>query len=98
MAGRRGVVVPSVDLDVAARRTATRLSAEKALERLVRTGRVVSVRRDVLVLRDTTGLLEAELVDVVDAVAPRPYIITGGRALEHFDLTDQQVDPTVRQP
>jgi predicted transcriptional regulator of viral defense system len=40
-------------------------------------------------LPDTTGLLSVDLVDLVDAVAPQPYLITAGRALEHFDLTDQ---------
>ncbi len=30
-----------------------------------------------------------DLGELVDAVAPRPYVITAGRAFEHHDLTDQ---------
>ncbi len=88
-AGRRGVAVPSVDLEAVARRTGDRTVAEQALKRLVQAQRVVRVRRDLLVLPDATGLLSIDMVDLVDAVAPHPYLITGGRALEHFDLTDQ---------
>jgi predicted transcriptional regulator of viral defense system len=88
-AGRRGISVPSVDLDAAARTTRDRAVAAEALRRLVRAQRVFRVRRDLLVLPDATGLLGVDLVDLIDAVAPRPYLITGGRALEHFGLTDQ---------
>lgn len=88
-AGRRGVSVPSVDLDVAARTTRDRTAAVEALRRLVRARRVLRVRRDLLVLPDATGLLGVDLVDLVDVVAPRPYLITGGRALERAGLTDQ---------
>ena len=38
---------------------------------------------------EATGLLAIDFVDLVDAVAPAPYLITGGAALEHADLTDQ---------
>jgi predicted transcriptional regulator of viral defense system len=88
-AGRRGVAVPSVDLDAVAARTGSREAAQKAVQRLVRAGRIVRVRKDLLVLPDTTGLLGVDLVDLVDAVTPPPYLITGGRALEHHELTDQ---------
>lgn len=88
-AGRRGVAVPSADLGAVARRTGDRTAAEQALKRLVQAKRVVRVRRDLLVLPDATGLLSIDMVDLVDAVALQPYLITGGRALEHFDLTDQ---------
>jgi predicted transcriptional regulator of viral defense system len=37
------------------------------------------------------GLLGVDVVDLVDVIAPRPYLITGGAALERFDLTDQHV-------
>lgn len=88
-AGRRGISVPSVDLDVVARQAGSRETAEQALKRLVQAGRVVRVRRDLLVLPDVTGLLGVDLADLVDVVAPLPYLITGGRALQHFKLTDQ---------
>jgi len=88
-AGRRGIAVPSVDLDAAARRIGDRAAAEQALKRLLKAQRAVRVRRDLVVLPDATGLLNVDMVDLIDAVAPPPYLITGGRALEHFGLTDQ---------
>jgi len=88
-AGRRGIAVPSVDLETVAARTGSREAAQKAIQRLVRAGRLARVRKDLLVLPDTTGLLGVDLVDLVDAITPSPYLITGGRALEHHELTDQ---------
>jgi len=88
-AGRRGIAIPSADLDAVARRTGGRAAAEQAITRLIRAQRVVRVRRDLLVLPDATGLLNVEIADLVDEVAPQPYLITGGAALAHFDLTDQ---------
>lgn len=88
-AGRRGIAVPSADLGAATRRIGDRQAAEQAIKRLLRAHRVVRARRDLLVLPDVTGLLSVDMVDLVDAVAPQPYLITGGRALEHFHLTDQ---------
>ncbi len=90
-AGRRGIAIPSADLDAVARRTGGQPAAEQALKRLVQAQRAVRVRRDLLVLPETTGLLGIDMVDLVAAVAsPRPYLITAGGALEHFDLTDQR--------
>ncbi len=40
-------------------------------------------------LPDATGLSKASITELVDAVAPRPYLITGGRALQEHRLTDQ---------
>jgi len=88
-AGRRGIAVPSVDLGLVARRCGGRAAAEQAIVRLIQAGRVMRVRRDLLVLPDTTGLLNIDMVDLVDAIASQPYMITAGAALEHFDLTDQ---------
>lgn len=88
-AGRRGIAVPSADLDVVARQVGDRTAAAEALNRLVQAKRVVRARRDLVVLPDTTGLLSVDMADLVDAVAPQPYLITAGRALEHSDLTDQ---------
>ena len=88
-AGRRSIGIPSADLDTVARRTGDRTAAEQALNRLVQAQRVVRVRRDVVVLPDPTGLLNIDMDGLIDGIAPQPYLITGGRALEHFDLTDQ---------
>jgi predicted transcriptional regulator of viral defense system len=89
-AGRRGITFPSTDLDAVAKRAgSSEPAAQKALQRLVRAGRVARVRKDLLILPETTGHLGVDLVDLVDAVAGKPYLITAGRALEHHDLTDQ---------
>lgn len=88
-AGRRGIAVPSADLGAAIRKVGDRTVAEQALKRLVQAQRVVRVRRDLLVLPETTGLLNVELGDLIEVVAPEPYLITGGAAFEHWDLTDQ---------
>lgn len=88
-AGRRGVAIPSIDLDAVARRIGDRNAAEQAVTRLIRARRVVRVRRDLVVLPDATGLVGIEIADLVDAAAPSPYLITAGAALQHFELTDQ---------
>jgi predicted transcriptional regulator of viral defense system len=87
--GRRGIAIPSVDLAALENIVPSRASALKALQWLVRSGRVVRVRKDLLVLPDAAGHLVVDMVDLVDAVAPRPYLITAGRALERLGLTDQ---------
>jgi predicted transcriptional regulator of viral defense system len=88
-AGRRGISVPSADLDAVTRRLGDRQSAEQSVTRLIRARRVMRVRRDLLVLPDATGLLSVEIADLVDVVAPQPYLITGGAALQNAGLTDQ---------
>lgn len=88
-AGRRGIAIPSEDLAAVESVTSSRAVAHKTLQWLVQSGRIVRVRKDLLVLPDTTGHLVVDLVDLVDVVAQTPYLITAGRALEHHDLTDQ---------
>ena len=87
--GRRGIAVPSIDLDASATEVGGRAVAQQALKRLVQAQRVLRVRRDLLVLPDSTGLIGVELADLVHAVAPRPYVVTAGAALQHAGLTDQ---------
>jgi predicted transcriptional regulator of viral defense system len=88
LAGRPGIVVPSLDLKAAAREFGDR-SARQALWRLVRAGRVLSVRKDLDVLPDATGRVVVGMPELVGVVAPPPHLITGGRALEHDRLTNQ---------
>jgi predicted transcriptional regulator of viral defense system len=89
LAGRPTVSVPSQDLQVADQLTGSRPNTRQALSRLARAGRITAVRRDLIVLPDTTGRTTVELPELVDTVAPLPYLITGGRALQHHRLTDQ---------
>ena len=88
LAGRPGIAVPSRDLEVADRETGRR-STTQAISRLVRSGRIQSVRKDLLVLPDSTGRVTVGLPELVKAIAPTPHLITGGRALEEHGLTNQ---------
>ena len=74
---------------MAARSTGDRVSAKQALARLAAAGRVVRVRKDLVVLPDATGLLNVEADGLIDVIAPRPYLITAGAALARAGLTDQ---------
>jgi predicted transcriptional regulator of viral defense system len=89
LAGRPGIAVPSRDLGIADEVTGSRARSQEALGRLARKGQLTAVRKDLLVLPDVTGRVTAGLDQLIDAVAPEPYLITGGRALEHHRLTDQ---------
>lgn len=88
LAGRPNIAVPSRDVALADER-AGRGSTTHAISRLVRSGRVLSVRRDLLVLPDSTGRVTVELPELVKVMAPTPHLITGGRALEEYGLTNQ---------
>jgi len=89
IAGRPGIAVPSLDLGIADEQTGSRPRTRDAIWRLEKAGRVSSVRKDLLVLPDANGQIKVSLDDLIAVIAPKPYLITGGRALEHHDLTDQ---------
>jgi predicted transcriptional regulator of viral defense system len=88
LSGRPGIVVPSIDLSTVKERLGNQ-RVRDALKRLVHSGRVLSVRHDLLVLPDATGRVTVGITELIDVVAPAPYLITGGRALEVHRLTDQ---------
>ena len=94
-AGRPGIAIPSIDLDLARLPHDRRAAARSALFRLTTGGRIARVRRDLVVLPDTTGLTNVSIIDLVDAVATRPYLITAGAALAHHEFTDQHFFTTV---
>ena len=75
-AGRRGISMPSSDLDTVTRRVGNREVAQKAIGRLVRAGQIVRVRKDLLVLPETTGLLGVDMLDLVDAGPAGPAPLT----------------------
>lgn len=89
LAGRPGIAVPSQDLGIADELTGSRARTHEALGRLARKGQLTTVRKDLMVLPDATGRVTVGLDRLIDTVAPDPYLITGGRALEHHRLTDQ---------
>lgn len=63
--------------------------ARALLGQLERTGRIRRVRRGAYVFVDRTGNVRADLLDLIAALTPQPYLMTGGRALQFHDLTDQ---------
>jgi predicted transcriptional regulator of viral defense system len=86
---RAGISIVSKDAPRADRITGSRERTKQAIERLTKDRRAVRVRRDLLALADSTGLMSATLHELVDVIAPHPYLITGGRALVYHGLTDQ---------
>jgi predicted transcriptional regulator of viral defense system len=88
LAGRPGIVVPSLDLETTSQQLSNQ-RARDALKRLVRSGRALRVRQNLLVLPDATGRVTPGLPELIDVAAPRPHLITGARALEVNRLTNQ---------
>jgi predicted transcriptional regulator of viral defense system len=86
LAGRPGVLV--VDEDVPALE-ATRAAGQAVVSQLERAGRIQRVRRGAYVFVDATGNARADALDVVAALTPAPYLVSGGRALQLHALTDQ---------
>jgi predicted transcriptional regulator of viral defense system len=88
LAGRPGIAVPSLDLNVASERIG-REKARGALKRLLQSQRVIRVRKDLVVLPEATGRMAVGLPELIKVVAPSAHLITGGRALEEIRLTNQ---------
>lgn len=59
------------------------------VESLERAGRLRHVRRGVYALVDQSGVIRVDLLGLIAAITPKPYLVTAGRALEFHDLTDQ---------
>jgi predicted transcriptional regulator of viral defense system len=89
LAQRAGISIVTRDAPRADRVSGSREKTLQAIDRLAKDGRAVRARRDLLALADSAGLVTPTLEELVDAISPRPYLITGGRALEHHGLTDQ---------
>jgi predicted transcriptional regulator of viral defense system len=88
LAGRWPVVLDG-DLAAVDALTGSRQASFAVLRRMARTGQLERVRRGAYVLRDETGVLRVDLFGLVDALTPKPYLITAGRALVAHDLGDQ---------
>jgi predicted transcriptional regulator of viral defense system len=69
--------------------TGSRRRSQDALRQLMRDGRLRRVRRGVYLLVAPTGSTEARVLPLIDAVTPRPYVVTTGRALAEAGLSDQ---------
>ena len=80
-----------LDQDMAALDDATggRRKSHDALRQLTADGRLRQVRRGTYVLGAPTGGTDARLLAIIDAVTPRPHLVTAGRALAETGLSDQ---------
>lgn len=84
-----GISIVSQDAPRADAATGARSRTNQAIERLATQDRVRHVRRDLLVLADAAGLFEATPAQLINVVAPDPYLITGGAALALQGLVDE---------
>lgn len=89
LAGRDGVVVLDEDLPALDALTTSRARSHRVLGALERAGRLRRVRRGAYVLVDATGGVRTGILELVDALTPPRYLVSGGRALQFHDLTDQ---------
>jgi predicted transcriptional regulator of viral defense system len=88
-AGRHPVVRLDEDMEALDAATGSRRRSQDALRQLTRDGRVRRVRRGVYILVAPTGSTDARVLPLIDALTPRPYLITAGRSLAEFGLSDQ---------
>jgi predicted transcriptional regulator of viral defense system len=88
-AERHPVVRLDEDMEALDATTGSRRRSQDALRQLRRDGRLRRVRRGVYLLVAPTGSTDARVLSLIDAVTPRPYLITAGRALAELGLSDQ---------
>jgi len=89
LAGRGGVVVADEDLPALDELTGSRQRSHNVLSGLERSGRIRRVRRGAYVLIEPTGGVRVGILDLIAALTPGPYLVTGGRALQFHELSDQ---------
>jgi predicted transcriptional regulator of viral defense system len=89
LAGTPGVVLVERDIGVLDTLTGSRPRSHKLVRRLADAGHLHPVRRGVYVVVDNAGTVGADIFDLIDALTPRPYLVTAGRALQFHGLTDQ---------
>ena len=88
-AGRPSIVVLAEDLPPAVRVAGSLVRAHKLIQQLEDAGRLRAVRRGVYVVASATGVLDVDLLALINVVTPRPYLVTAGRALAIHGLSDQ---------
>ncbi len=89
LARRPGIVVLQEDLPILDEITGARATSHEVIATLERRGRLRPVRRGAYVLSDATGGVRVNLLDLIAALTPHPYLVSGGRALQFHELTDQ---------
>lgn len=89
LARRGGVVVTDEDLPALDELTGSRQRSHNVLSGLERSGRIRRVRRGAYVLIEPTGGVRVGILDLIAALTPGLYLVTGGRALQFHELSDQ---------
>jgi predicted transcriptional regulator of viral defense system len=87
--GRPGIVVLDSDISALDELTGSRVRSHSLIKGLERDGRMRHVRRGAYALVDSTGSIRVGVLDLVAALTPSPYLVTGGRALQFHELTGQ---------
>jgi hypothetical protein len=87
--GRYPVILLDADMPALDDATGSRRRSHDALRQLTADGRLRQIRRGTYVLGAPTGGTDARLLDLVDAITPRPYLVTAGRGLAESGLSDQ---------
>lgn len=88
-AGRASIVLLAEDLANVDEITGSRSRTHKQIQQLEAAGRLRPVRRGVYVVASVTGVVDVDLLALVDVLTPRPYLVTAGRALSLHALSDQ---------
>jgi predicted transcriptional regulator of viral defense system len=89
LANRSGIVIVEEDLVTLDELTGARAESHALIAGLERAGRIHRVRRGAYVLVNSTGSVRSSLLDLIAALTPGRYLVTGGRALQFHELTDQ---------
>lgn len=89
LASRPGVVILAQDLESLDELTGSRKRSHALIDRLERDGQLRRVRRGTYVLVGQDGTVRVDLLDLISAITPKPYLVTAGRALMFHELTDQ---------
>jgi hypothetical protein len=88
-AQRYPVVRLDEDMEVLDAATGSRRRSQDALRQLKRDGRLRRVRRGICLLVAPTGSTDVRALPLIDAITPRPHLITAGRALAEPGLSGQ---------
>lgn len=84
-----GIVVAERDLPILDELTGSRSRSHDVIADLITAGRLRQVRRGAYVLVDAAGVVSVDILEIIAALTPRPYLVTAGRALQFHGLSDQ---------
>lgn len=88
-ARRPGIFVLDTDGDALDELTGSRIRTHALIKQLENERRLQRVRRGTYVLVDSNGNVNAGILDLIAALTPTPHLVTGGRALQFHNLSDQ---------